>query len=64
MPTLKLTAADVCCSSEGRELLFNHGWGALHEAYTLSGEHAALMQLVSDDRFLSNSLVRIFFALS
>jgi hypothetical protein len=50
-------AADVAHSPEGRELLFDHGWGALHEAYTLTGENAALMQLVSDDRYIGNPLV-------
>ena len=52
-------AADVAHSPEGRELLFDHGWGALHEAYTLTGENAALMQLVSDDRFIGNPLVTL-----
>jgi hypothetical protein len=37
--------------------MFDHGWAALHEAYTVSGENTALMQLVSDDRYISNPLV-------
>jgi hypothetical protein len=55
-----ISAADIAHSPEGRELLFDHGWGALHEAYTLTGENAALMQLVADDRFIGNALVTFF----
>ena len=65
-PCCRLThiVADVAHSPEGREVLFDYGWGALHEAYTLSGEKTALMQLVSDDRFISNPLVFVICTVS